>query len=347
MQPEEPETLASLRPNFFPESASRRDGAMPKKQPSIVANSSGQPDGEFQCWLNHAVFYSDDPLYRIYTKLRVKGCAVRDLAYIDFLRRSLEAWDNLSPELSRKTHKLDLSRLPANPPGIVQMFGLEMLNAITRAQKADRTLSLSEEIEQFINEPWTRIVQGQREARSLQRNSFQGRIRTEAADRFPFFVPFFDAVNVLYKVRTTGRKSDPAGKLLTLAVSQRLKASNIHGAQALAGDLLAKVRKQQTPKRSTIAERMSEFRNSYRKWKSIFKQLDQGFRQYAAAPLAKRNEERKLVRKVLAEGQFKKGDVVSGPKPPHGGTWSYDPQKNELTLIQEPTRHETQSWNWE
>jgi hypothetical protein len=324
---------------------------MPKTRPSIiVANSSGQLDEDFQRWLNHAVFYCDDPLYRIYTKLRVKGCAVRDLAYIDFLRRSLEAWDNLStsiaPELKRKTHKLDLSRLPANPPGIVQRFGLEMLNAITRAQKADRTLSLSEEIEEFINKPWTNIVQGQREVRSLQRNSFQGRIRTEAANRFPFFVPFFDAVNVLYKVRT-GRRSDPAGKLLTLAVSERLKTSNIHGAQALAGDLLAKVRKQQTPKRSTIAQRMSEFRDSYRKWKSIFKQLDQGFRQYDAAPPAKRNEERKLVRKVLAESQFKKDDVVSGPKPPHGGTWSYDPQTNELTLIEEPTRYETQSWDWQ
>lgn len=41
------------------------------------------------------VFYCDDPLYRIYTKLRVKGCAVRDLAYIDFLRRSLEASDGI------------------------------------------------------------------------------------------------------------------------------------------------------------------------------------------------------------------------------------------------------------
>src|SRR6266850_6216968 len=40
MQPEELETLASLRPNFPTESASRRDGAMPRKIPELESIES-------------------------------------------------------------------------------------------------------------------------------------------------------------------------------------------------------------------------------------------------------------------------------------------------------------------
>ena len=34
---------------------------------------------------------------------------------------------------------------------------------------------------------------------------------------------------------------------------------------------------------------------------------------------------------------YKKGDKLKGAKPPHGGAWSYDAQKDELTLVEEPT----------
>lgn len=35
--------------------------------------------------------------------------------------------------------------------------------------------------------------------------------------------------------------------------------------------------------------------------------------------------------------RYKKGAKIKGSQPPHGGGWSYDPQKDELTLVDEPT----------
>ena len=35
--------------------------------------------------------------------------------------------------------------------------------------------------------------------------------------------------------------------------------------------------------------------------------------------------------------QHKVGDKVPGKAPPHGGSWQYDPEKDELTLIEAPT----------
>lgn len=35
--------------------------------------------------------------------------------------------------------------------------------------------------------------------------------------------------------------------------------------------------------------------------------------------------------------QHKVGDKVPGNMPPHGGSWTYDPEKDELTLVEAPT----------
>ena len=34
---------------------------------------------------------------------------------------------------------------------------------------------------------------------------------------------------------------------------------------------------------------------------------------------------------------YRKGEKVKGAKPPHGGKWEYSPDKDELTLVEEPT----------
>lgn len=36
--------------------------------------------------------------------------------------------------------------------------------------------------------------------------------------------------------------------------------------------------------------------------------------------------------------RYKKGDRIKGSTPPHGGSWIYDAQKDELTLVEEPTQ---------
>ena len=45
-------------------------------------------------------------------------------------------------------------------------------------------------------------------------------------------------------------------------------------------------------------------------------------------------------RSAVGFGSQRSSLTVKGSKPPHGGRWVYDKEADELTCVEEPTKHE-------
>lgn len=238
------------------------------------------------CW-NH-YFYTSHPLYELYKKLHSVGA---DLNYIEFLRQGVQEWDELTKEILaqikeiKKTKKLSLAPLPKRPPLLIQLFGMEILNAIAQAQKHNPTLSgysLSEEYGLFIEKPWKVLKEGQKLTRRINQKLVREKLQRQDIPNPSPVTVFMDCANRLTKDLGAGRKPDPGGNLFLLAVSEHLREETDNPQYLLAVKLLKRIRGRSLGEnyneRKTATERVRALKEGHPGWRSLLSKLKKAYK---------------------------------------------------------------------